>query len=169
MAGNDDWIYVGRIVGAFGVSGEVKVQADTDFPSRFDPGKALFAGPEHEPLVVRARRRHRQLFLLSFEGRPNRNAIEPLCGLPLYALGDEALPEDVYRVRDLLGCEVVTAEGRALGTLREVLPTGANDVYIVQGEHGEVLLPAIEDVVRSIDVEGKRIVVTPLPGLLPGT
>ncbi len=147
--------------------GEVKVVPDTDFPSRFNPGSRLYAGLEHLPLVVRRRHQHAGMLLLSFEGRPDRNSIEELRRLELYAAEEaaEALPQDHFRVRDLLGCVVSTTEGTELGTLREVLRTGSNDVYVVRGER-EVLLPAIPEVVREVDLAARRIVVTPLPGLL---
>ena len=77
------------------------------------------------------------------------------------------LPADEYYIHDLVGCEVVTAQGRLLGTLTSVLTNPANDVYVIGQGKAEILLPAIKDVVREVDVANRRIVVQPTPGLLP--
>jgi 16S rRNA processing protein RimM len=71
-------------------------------------------------------------------------------------------------VHDIVGLTVEAEDGRRLGQIQEVLRTGANDVYVVAGPLGELLIPAIADVVQSIDLEAGRVVVRPLPGLLPG-
>jgi 16S rRNA processing protein RimM len=72
---------------------------------------------------------------------------------------------DIFLVRDLAGCQVVTVEGEVLGTLTDVFPTGSNDVFVVGKEPNELLIPALKDVVKEIDLVGRRIVVSLPPGL----
>ena len=76
------------------------------------------------------------------------------------------LPENHYYIYQLIGLDVYTDEGELLGKLADVLPTGGNDVWVVRTEKGEVLLPAIRQVVRKVDLEAKRIVVHLLSGLV---
>jgi 16S rRNA processing protein RimM len=93
-----------------------------------------------------------------------------LFGELLYVSRDEAatLPRGSYFEHEVVGLRVETVEGGVLGTIAEILRTGANDVYVVRGERGEVLIPAVRHVVRRVDLPGGRIVVALLPGLLPG-
>jgi 16S rRNA processing protein RimM len=79
----------------------------------------------------------------------------------------EPLPEGQFYLYQVVGMQVYDSEGRHLGEIREVLTTGGNDVYIVQGQQGEILLPAIEDVVKEVDVAAGRMVVEPMEGMLP--
>jgi 16S rRNA processing protein RimM len=93
-----------------------------------------------------------------------------LFGELLYVRRDEAatLPRGSYFEHEVVGLRVETAAGRELGTVAEILRTGANDVYVVRGNLGEVLIPAVRHVVRRVDLPGGRIVVELIPGLLPG-
>jgi 16S rRNA processing protein RimM len=74
--------------------------------------------------------------------------------------------ENEFYYRDVIGCEVFLTDGVRIGVVEEIIATGANDVFVVRGEGKEVLVPAIEDVVKEIDVEGKRVVIEAIPGLL---
>ena len=102
------------------------------------------------------------------EGITDANLAEPLRGKNVFA--DEAdLPppaENEFYFRDVIGCEVVLLDGRRIGIVEEIIATGANDVFVVRGDGKEVLVPAIEDVVKEIDVEGRRVVIDAVPGLL---
>jgi 16S rRNA processing protein RimM len=93
-----------------------------------------------------------------------------LFGELLYVRRDEAanLPRGSYFEHEVVGLRVETAEGRALGTVAEILRTGANDVYVVRGDLGEVLIPAVRHVVKRVEMASRRIVVELIPGLLPG-
>ena len=98
------------------------------------------------------------------------DATTPLFGELLYIHRDSAtrLPRGSYYEHDVVGLRVETGKGRVLGEVAEILRTGANDVYVVRGELGEILIPAIGHVVKRVDVPGGRIVVELMPGLLPG-
>jgi 16S rRNA processing protein RimM len=153
---------------AHGVKGELKCLVVTDFPDqRFKRGNRLLLGSE--PRVVRSARRQGDLVYLRLDGIDDRTAAEALRGQELVVPRTEAvpLPEGQFYWDQVLGLRVEDTAGQLLGTVADILETGANDVYVVRGgPRGEVLIPAIKDVVRAIDPAAGRMVVDPLPGLL---
>ena len=110
---------------------------------------------------------HRGRLLVELEGIETRTEAEALRDVLLEVPEQELPPlaEDQYFRFDVVGMEVVDESGRALGRLDEVLETGANDVYIVRDDSGELLIPAIDSVIKRVDVKGRRMVVSPLAGL----
>jgi 16S rRNA processing protein RimM len=150
---------------ARGIRGELTVAALTDFPQRFQPGATVWASGAS--YTVRRARAHRRALLLELEGIDTRDQAETLRGLLLEVPVKELPPlaEDQYYRFQILGMDVVDREDRPLGRVEEVLETGANDVYIVRGPDGELLLPAIDAVVKEVDVAAKRMVVELLEGL----
>ncbi len=162
------WIAVGRITRAHGVKGEVAVLPLSEVSSRFEPGSRLFLDQDdHSAITVSGSRRDRQRLLVSFEGLPDRDAAEALAGRYLFVPASSApeLPEGEFWSHQLVGCDVVMEDGRPVGTLREVIATQANDVWATEGPQGEILIPALKDVVASVDVGARRIVVREVPGL----
>ena len=159
---------VGRIVGAHGIRGEIKVKQLTDFPERFAPGSRLYVGEETFQREVIASRPHRGMLLVKLSGLSDRNAVEHLRGKYLFIDREEAmeLEEDEYYEDELVGLTVETMEGELLGELIEIMWTGANEVYIVQGPRGEALIPAIAQVVQEVDLEAGVMRVKLLPGLV---
>ena len=107
-------------------------------------------------------------WVLKLSGIGNRNDVEPLRGELIEAADNDVLRDDdeSYFVHELIGLRVVTDSGAELGNVTDVLQSGAADVYVVKGEHGEVLVPAIAEVIDAIDVSGGQISITPLPGML---
>ncbi len=162
------FLAVGKIRRPHGLRGEVLLDVYTDFPERLRPGKVVYAGERHERLVICQARAHRDGLLLAFEGFHTPEAIERLCNQILYVATEDAAPlaEGEYYYYQLVGLTVVEEGGRELGRLSEILVTGANDVYVVRGERGEILLPAIPQVVRNVDLSARRMTVHVLPGLL---
>ncbi|MEX2080277.1 MAG: ribosome maturation factor RimM, partial [Dehalococcoidia bacterium] len=118
--------------------------------------------------VVVAARPDREGWVLQLGGIGDRDAAERLRGRLIEAPDAAVLREDAdsYFVHELVGLEVVTRDGESLGKITEVLQPGANDVYVVVGARGELLIPAIGQVVEAIDVGRGVMVITPLPGLL---
>ena len=169
MSDRPRYIAVGRIARAHGVRGEVAVLPLTQVGSRFERGSRLLASEgEDRPMVVSSSRPHRDRMLVFFEGIKDRDAAEALQGTYLFvpASAVPPLPEGEFWPHELIGCEVVTDGGMPLGRLREVIHTPANDVWSVQGDDGtEVLVPALKDVVRDVDVGARRVVVREVPGL----
>lgn len=164
-----DFLAVGRIVGPHGIRGELKVEVMTDFPARFEPGSTLWVEGFDEPCEVVSSRTHKRFLLVHLDCFGDRTQAEPLRGLHLQVPRQQAmpLPEGEFYSDELQGLRVETVEKVELGTLVEVVWTGANDVYIVQGEFGELLLPAIAEVVQEVDLQKGRMVVQLLPGLIP--
>lgn len=162
-----DRLVVGRITGVWGVKGHVKVESLTDNPTRFRSGARLLIGPR-EYLCEEARRQGRAL-AVKLQGVETREDAVELRGAVLEIPTGDAppLPEGAYYHHQVLGLEVWTSEGRLLGRVAEILETGGNDVYVVRGPEGEALIPAIADVVVSVDLQAGRITIDPMPGLLP--
>lgn len=151
--------------GPRGVRGELNVDPLTDFPQRFRAGATVWAGGA--AYTVRHARMHQRTLLLELQGVESRSDAEALRGLLLEVPEAELpqLPEDRYYRFQVLGMEVVDQQGRLLGHVEEVLETGANDVYIVRDADGELLLPAIDTVVKEVDVAGRRMAVELIEGL----
>jgi 16S rRNA processing protein RimM len=153
-----------------GVRGEVVVEVLTDFPERLAQLKRVYLGDEQNatPATVRSCRGNGDTVLMAFEDFPDRTAVEALRDqLVQVPLAEAApLPEDTYYPHQLVGLDVVTTSGDDLGRLSDVLFTPANDVYVVTGPRGEVLLPAIRQVIKQIDLAAGRMVVELIPGLL---
>ena len=163
------WVAVGRVTRAHGVGGEVAVIPMSVVDARFERGSRLYLGPStNRPLVVKATRKHGNRLLVSFERVDERTSAESMTGEYLFVPSSEvpALPEGEYWPHELVGCSVVTESGRELGHLREVMRTQANDVWAADGPEGEVLIPALREVVVSVDLPGRRIVVREVPGLI---
>jgi len=162
-----EFLIVGRVVAPWGRRGEVKVQVVSNFPDRFAAGQTLYV--DGEPLRIEDSRYHRQHILLKFLGIDSIEEAEKLrkqdLMIPLSQVRE--LPPGEFYIFQLVGLDVVTADGRALGRIIDVMATGSNDVYVVAGECGEILIPAIEDVVLSIDLDRGRVLVEPIEGLLP--
>ncbi len=163
------YLAVGRVLRPHGIRGELRVEILTDYPERVSQLPRLYVGEGHRPYAVDGVRFHKGAMLLKLAGCDDRNAAEALRGEMLYVALEDAVPleEGEYYLFQLEGVEVFTEEGERLGEIVEVLATpGANDVYVVHGLRGELLIPAIREVVRSWDLEAGRMVIRPLPGLI---
>lgn len=166
----EDLLQVGIITTTHGVRGEVKVFPTTDDPARFKKLKhvILDTGKEKLDLEIAGVRFFKNMVILKFKGIDNINDVEKYRRMSLYVTREDAveLEEDEYFIADLIDMEVVTEEDERLGTLVDVMQTGANDVYVVKTESGEeLLIPAIHDCIRSVDVKAGRMSVHLLPGL----
>ncbi len=170
MAGQEPrFIAVGQVAKPHGVRGEVAVEMLTDFPGRFALLERVYLGEDDpRPVALENVRFHSGRALLKLGGYDDRTAVERLRGELILVPIDEAMPlePDQYYQDDLIGLEVWTTDEEHLGQVVEILETGANDVYIVHGDRGEILLPAIADVVQWIDLEENRMVVELMEGLI---
>jgi 16S rRNA processing protein RimM len=124
-------------------------------------------GDGHRKAAVESIRRHGEDFVLALEGINDRDSAEQLRGQRLYMRLDDLppLPAGTYYLHQVEGLTVVTESAERLGTVREILKTGANDVYVVRGEKGEILLPAIQSVIREVHLDAGTMVVRLLEGL----
>jgi len=163
-------ILIGKVVGPFGIRGEVKVLVLTDFPERFDVGRkiALITTTDERRVIrIKAGRPHGGGLLLKLEGVESRNDAEALRGAHIAIDRDELgeLQEGSFYVFDIIGLKVVTDDGREFGEVTEVLQGGANDAYCTSTG---LCIPALKDVVVKVDIPGRVMVIRPMPGLLPG-
>ena len=167
----EDLLKVGVITTTHGVRGEVKVFPTTDDAERFLELEyvLLDTGRELRRLDIKNVRFFKNLVILKFDDIDNINDIEKYKGKDLWIPREEAqeLGEDEYYIADLQGLNVVLEDGTEFGTLRDVMETGANDVYIIDSnEHGEVLLPAIKECILDVDLEKNTMTVHLMKGLL---
>lgn len=164
-------LQVGVITQTHGIKGEVKVFPTTDDPARFRKLKRVImdTGKERLDLEISGVKFFKQYVIVRFQGIDSINDVEKYKGARLYVTRDNAvrLRKDEYFVADLIGMKVVTEDGEPFGTMKDVMATGANDVYVVEREDAsEVLLPAIRECVRKIDMEQGVITVHIMDGLL---
>ncbi len=162
---------IGQIVNTFGIKGMVKVKPFTDDIRRFDELKAVYVeknGNQTE-FEIEEVKYHKDMVLIKFKGIDKVEQAEMLRNSYLTVSRDsvEKLEEGRYYIVDLLGLEVYTDEQILLGTLEDIFNTGSNDIYVVKDKQGkQILLPAIQDVIKQIDIENKKIIVHLLPGLI---
>lgn len=164
-------LQVGVISSTHGVRGEVKVFPTTDDVKRFKRLKEVIldTGKEELALEIEGVKFFKQFVILKFKGFDNINDIEKYKGKSLMVTRANAvrLRKDEYFIADLQGLAVVNEENQVIGTLRDVMETGANDVYIVDMTDGrEVLIPAIKECILNVDVEGGKIQIHIMDGLL---
>ena len=156
-------VTIGHITSIHGIKGELRVMPLTDFPERFNPGAEVWL--DGKPLQVLRRRWQGKEMIVSLEGVDTRDAADALRGKELMAPSPTQLQEGVFYQHDIIGLRAVTSAGEALGRVSEVISTGSNDVYVITGDRGELLLPALEDVVLEVDLANSRIVVDVIEGL----
>ena len=166
----EDLLQVGVITTTHGVRGEVKVFPTTDDANRFKKLKEVIldTGKEQLPLEIAQVKFFKNLVILKFKGIDNINEIERYKGKSLLVAREDAvsLEKDEYYFADLIGMEVVTEEEH-FGVLRDVMETGANEVYIIDSDsHGEVLVPAIRQCILDVDIEEKRMKIRLMDGLI---
>ena len=164
-------LQVGVITRAHGIKGEVKVFPTTDDISRFKKLKEVIIdnGKERLNMEIEGVKFFKQYAIIKFKGYDSINDIEKYKNAKLYVTRDHAvrLRKDEYFIADLIGMGVVTEEGEPFGRMKDVMVTGANDVYIIEREDGtEVLLPAIKECILKIDMEEAVITVHIMDGLL---
>ena len=155
-------IAVARISTPHGVRGEVKLLPLTDFPRRFEQTESLLMA-DGTRLVLESARMNKDVVLVKFRGMDSPEVWAPLRHQELYVTEDELmpLPPGQYYIHQVIGLTVVDKSGSTLGTVSDVLQTGSNDVYAVKTpDGGELLLPAIESVIHSIDIVNNRMTVT---------
>lgn len=167
----EDFLRVGVITTTHGLKGEVKVFPTTDSPERFlDLDEVLLrAGKTERTLHIDNVRFFKNQVIVKFEELDRIEDVENLRQAELYVSRENAVPleEGEYYIGDLIGMQVVTDEGEELGTLDDVIETGANDVYSVETKkYGNVLIPAIEQCIMDVDIENEKMTVHLLKGLI---
>jgi 16S rRNA processing protein RimM len=156
-----DFLAIGRVLRPHGVRGELLLETLTDFPEHLDLVDTVYLGEPAQPHPLAGARRHRGRLLIRLAGCLDRDAAEAFRGqlVQIRQADVPPPPPGRYYQHQIIGLSVITDEGEALGDVAEILETGANDVYVVNGPSGEVLLPALQSVIRQIDLEAKRMTV----------
>jgi 16S rRNA processing protein RimM len=161
-----EFVTIGEILGAWGTNGEVKVAATTDFPQRFSPSATVYI--DRQPMTINSTEWHKGKAIIRLSAIDSLEAAQQLRGqlVEIHHNQIYPLPEEQYYHFQLIGLEVWTTQGELVGNINEVLTGESNDNYVVRGTRGEVLIPAIDDVVKSIDLNNRRITIEAIKGLL---
>ena len=167
-----DFLALGLIVRPHGVRGEVRVDILTDFHDRWEGLKTVYIGSHYKEYQIHSTRHHQKVILIKFVDYDTRDSVEFLRGELIYVPIQQAMPleSDEFYFYQVIGLDVRTEDGESFGEIVDVLrPPDANEVFVVYGNRGEILIPVIEDVIKLIDIDAGYVVITPLPGLLPDT
>jgi len=161
-----DFITIGRILAPWGIKGKLKVKVITDFPQRFAPSSTVYVN--RQPMTIDSTEWYKSKAIIKLNTIDNFEAAQRLRGQPIEIHHSQlySLPEGQYYHFQLIGLEVWTTQGELLGNITEILTAESNDNYVVKGDKGEILIPAVEDVVKSIDLNKGRIVIEAIEGLL---
>lgn len=163
----EEWVHLGVLTAPWGLRGEVKVHFDADL-AVVEKVKRVYLGRDRRPLPVSGLYKRGRFYTFKLEGVDTIEDAERCRDLEIAIPRAEMprLPRGHYLVEQIVGLRAVLIDGRDLGVVADVLATGANDVYVVQGDAGEILVPAIRSVVK-IDLGAGVVHITPTPGLLP--
>ena len=166
----EDLIAIGKIRKSWGLTGHVKVKSYAESPDTYRRIRDMYIAKANNtiPLMLESIKEHREDLLMKFQGRNRIEEVEDILQETLYMHKRDLAPleEGEYYWHQLIGMDVQTDSGKHLGTLREIISTGSNDVYVVQNEEQEILIPAIEDVIRKVEVDKNRMTIHPLDGML---
>lgn len=166
---------VGKIITTHGIKGEIRVYSYTDFPEeRFTSGNQLFIGEAGNPtnftVEVQYSKPHKNMYILKFQKLDMINDVEKFKGLYLWIPEEQQkeLDKDEFYYHQIIDCVVETTEGKELGIVKEILNTGANDVWIVKSndKKEDILIPYIEQVVKNVNIKDKRIIIEIIEGLI---
>lgn len=166
----NDFLEIGQIVNSYGIKGFFKVVPFTDDITRFDKLKDIYIekNKKLEKKDIEEVKYHKNLVLLKIKGIDDINDTEQYknCYLKIDRKDAVKLPEDTYFITDLIDIEVYNEEDQLIGKIVDIFPTGSNDVYVVKDELGkQILLPAIGDVIKRVDIKSKKMIVKLIEGL----
>lgn len=168
---DEGFLLVGKILRPHGVKGKVKARPYILSPSLFQIGREVFLkgrGGIHITLSVRAVQREKGDVILSFDGIENRSDAEKIRNFEIYVRRSDLPPleEGEFYWDDILGMEVYDTEGKFYGCIKEIFPTGSNDVWVCVKGKMEVLIPAIDTIVKEVDLRGRKVIIEPMEGLI---
>jgi len=166
----EDFFDIGKIVNVHGLRGEIRVMPVTDDPSRFDllDSVEVFQNSTSKTYSIERMRPHKALLVLKLKDIEDRTAAEALVGSVIKVPRSKALPleDDEYYQKDLLDMSVLNENGEELGTLVQIIETGANDVYVVRPKSGkDLLIPAIKECILAVNVPESKMTVRLMKGL----
>jgi len=163
---NPQFIPIARVVAPWGIRGEVKVESMTDFSDRFACGETAYL--RGSPVKIENSRLHGNSVILKLAAIDSRNQAEEIRGLFLEIPSDrlQSLPEGEYYRFQMIGLKVLNTEGKLLGQVSDVIQTGSNDVYEISSDNGVFLIPATDEVIKSINIDKGCMVIELLKGLI---
>ena len=161
-----EFITIGEILAPWGNRGKLKVRLMTDFPQRFSPSSTIYIN--RQPATVDSVEWRKGKAIIKLSSIDSIEQAQRLRGQPIEIHHSQLqpLPKGQYYHFQLIGLEVETIQGELLGKITEILTAESNDIYVVNGDRGEILIPAIDDVVKSIDCDKGCIIIEPIEGLL---
>jgi len=164
-----EYITIGHITAPRGTKGKLKVEVATDFPQHFAPSSKVYIN--HQPMTIDSTEWHKGKAIIKLDTVDSVEDGQELVGqvIEIHRSQLQPLSQGQYYHSQIIGLEVETTQGEPLGNITEILTTESgdvNDIYVVNGNRGEILIPAIEDVVKSIDPDKGRIVIEPIKGLI---
>jgi len=162
-----EYVIIGQILAPWGINGKLKVEVTTDFPQqRFNPGSKVYVN--RQPMTIDSTEWRKGKAIIKLISIDSIEQAQRLRGqaIEIHHSQLQPLPEGQYYYFQLIGLEVQTTQGELLGKITEILTVESNDIYVVSGNNGEILIPAIDDVVKSIDLDKGRIIIEPIEGLI---
>jgi 16S rRNA processing protein RimM len=165
-------IKIGKIVNAVALRGEVKIYNYSDYKERFEEiDRIIVKNPKGEKIYeIENVRYQNNMVIAKLKGVNDRNGAEALKESEVYITEEDLreLPEDTFYIRDLIGCTVENFNnGEAIGTIKDVIQNSAQDIYQVELKNGKLaLIPAVEQFVKSVDIEDKLVKIQLIPGLI---
>ena len=161
-----EFITIGEIVATWGTRGKVKVEIATDLPQRFAPSSTVYIS--QQPMTIASTEWHKGQAIIKLDTIDSIENAQQLRGqlVEIHRSQVYPLPEGQYYHFQLIGLEVWTTQGELVGSITQVLTGKGNDNYVVRGARGEVLIPAIDEVVKSVDLDRGRITIEAIEGLL---
>ena len=158
------YLVVGQVKKLHGLQGEVLVDVLTDFPERLKKGKVVYLGDDRRSEEIASARPHNRGLIMRFIGRETPEDVEQLRGEIIYVKSEDLpkLPAGEYYFHQLVGLAVYDEQDNYLGELDQILETGANDVYLIKTpDDKELLVPAIDEVIKKINLRKKKIIISP--------
>lgn len=167
----EKYLEIGQIVNTFGIKGQVKIVPFTDDITRFDELKEIYVEKKNELKLFQIEQVNykKNMVILKLKGIETVEEAEKLrnCYLKIDRKDAKKLPKDTYFIVDLLGLNIYTDEGKLLGKVDDIYNAGSSDIYVVKDELGkQILLPAIKDVLKEVDLENQKIIVHLIKGLV---
>jgi len=162
QSGGPVFLTIGKLQRTHGVKGEILMEVMTDFPEKISSGNSVFIGTQHKEYIIASVRPSNTKMLISFEGLNDCDQVSILRNQLVSIKTEDAnmLPEGEFYHHELIGMSILDENEHVIGSIKEILVTGANDVYVVTTQDGEeLLLPAIRSVVLSIDRQSKKMIV----------
>ena len=167
----ENFLEIGQIVNSYGLKGQMKIVPFTDDITRYNELKTIYieVNKQLKEYKIEQIKYHKNNVLIKLEGIDDINDTEQFknCFVKIDRKNAVKLPEDTYFIVDLIGIELFTEENVLLGKIVDVFPTGSNDVYVVKDELGkQILLPAISQVIKKVDISNKKMIVNLIKGLV---